>query len=152
MKIFSLLLLCAACKTHALSSQVKQGIPGEYLNQGRNDGKARNNKPFPRKRLDDMLLAMNAVVETEENTEALEELKAEGAALTGEEATEWKQNTAHKALCAMFRDCMETFGYQCGGYIKVMEKADWYSQMPGEEGKILKKHYYKLTQALLGLV
>eukprot|EP00933_Yihiella_yeosuensis_P004044 TRINITY_DN10782_c0_g1_i5.p1 TRINITY_DN10782_c0_g1~~TRINITY_DN10782_c0_g1_i5.p1 ORF type:complete len:161 (+),score=16.81 TRINITY_DN10782_c0_g1_i5:137-619(+) len=160
MKIFSLLLLlCAACQTQALSSQIQKpkeshfhSIPGEYLNQGRHDGKASNNKPFPRKRLDEMLLAMIAVVETPENSEQLDALRAEKEDLTGKDEDDFKFKTAHKALCAMFEDCMQGFGYKGYGYIKVLEKANWYSEMPGPEGKILKKHYNRLIQSLFGLV
>eukprot|EP00933_Yihiella_yeosuensis_P070264 TRINITY_DN779_c0_g1_i3.p1 TRINITY_DN779_c0_g1~~TRINITY_DN779_c0_g1_i3.p1 ORF type:complete len:151 (-),score=26.34 TRINITY_DN779_c0_g1_i3:75-527(-) len=150
MKIFSLLLLCAVCKTQALSLEVK--TPGEYLNQGRGDGKAKNNIPFPRKRLDEMLMAMNEVLEDPENKAQLDELKAEGQGLTGQEAAEWKENTAHKALSNLFRDCMKTFGYQGGGYVKVMEKATWYGEMPGKEGKRIKKDYNRLVESLMGLV
>eukprot|EP00933_Yihiella_yeosuensis_P070266 TRINITY_DN779_c0_g1_i5.p1 TRINITY_DN779_c0_g1~~TRINITY_DN779_c0_g1_i5.p1 ORF type:complete len:160 (-),score=28.12 TRINITY_DN779_c0_g1_i5:80-559(-) len=159
MKIFSLLLLCAACKTQALSSQMQQpkesrlhSIPGEYLNQNKNDGKASNNKPFPRKRLDNMLRAMIAVVETPENTEALDALRAEKEGLTGKDKDEFKFKAAQKALRDMFRECMQSFGHDGDDYIEVLEKANYYGEMPGEKGKMIKKHYNRLVESLMGLV
>eukprot|EP00933_Yihiella_yeosuensis_P070263 TRINITY_DN779_c0_g1_i2.p1 TRINITY_DN779_c0_g1~~TRINITY_DN779_c0_g1_i2.p1 ORF type:complete len:154 (-),score=10.20 TRINITY_DN779_c0_g1_i2:329-790(-) len=153
MKIFSLLLLCAACKTQALT-QAKQAEELHSLHlRSRPRKEYLNMKPFPRKRLVRMLASMNAVAERGENKEALNALKAETLGLTGKALYHFKLRRGRKAISAMFKDCLRTYGYVLGGeYIFILEKADWYGRMPGEEGMAIKAAYNKLLQSLDGLL
>eukprot|EP00933_Yihiella_yeosuensis_P070267 TRINITY_DN779_c0_g2_i2.p1 TRINITY_DN779_c0_g2~~TRINITY_DN779_c0_g2_i2.p1 ORF type:complete len:100 (-),score=12.43 TRINITY_DN779_c0_g2_i2:303-602(-) len=99
-----------------------------------------------------MLSAMNEVVGSEENKEALKALKAEQDGMTTQEKSRFKFGRAHDQISAMFRGCMRHYGYLGSGYVGIMENAEWYLQMPGFVNTQVKAEYYKLTASLSGLV